>query len=86
MKQVTIYSKDYCPYCHAAKALLKSKEVRFTEVDMMTISDADREALSVKTKGYTAVPQIFIGSEFIGGFDQLKDLEQKGKLDLMLKE
>ena len=86
MKQVTIYSKDYCPYCHAAKALLKSKKVSFKEIDMMTISDADREALSVRTEGYTAVPQIFIGSEFIGGFDQLKALEASGKLDEMLKE
>ena len=86
MKQVTIYSKDYCPYCHAAKALLKSKGVLFKEIDMMTISDADREELSSKTDGYSTVPQIFVGDEFVGGFDDLKTLDSSGKLDLMLKE
>ena len=86
MKTVTIYTKDHCPYCHAAKALLKSKGVAFTEVDLQKINDSDIEALERVTNGYRTVPQIFIGNEFIGGFDQLRALDSSGELDQKLKD
>lgn len=34
MPPVEIYTTGYCPYCHAAKALLKRKGVDFTEIDV----------------------------------------------------
>ena len=34
MKKVTMYSGDPCPYCGAAKALLKSKNVEIEEFDI----------------------------------------------------
>ena len=34
MQKVTIYTTPYCPYCHAAKALLKKKGVSFAEIDV----------------------------------------------------
>lgn len=85
MTQVTIYTKPLCPYCINAKTLLKSKNVDYVEFDMHDISSQDRQALSEKTNGYRTVPQIFIGETFIGGFDQLNQLNQTGKLDAMLK-
>ena len=50
------------------------------------MSEGELEVLSKETKGYSTVPQIFIGSKFIGGFNDLKALEDSGKLDEMLKE
>ena len=34
MKNITVYSKDYCPYCKSAKALLESKGLSYTEIDV----------------------------------------------------
>ncbi|MAG60470.1 glutaredoxin 3 [archaeon] len=86
MKQIIIYTKDYCPYCKSAKSLLTSKSVEFKEINMQEMSEGELEVLSKETKGYSTVPQIFIGSKFIGGFNDLKALEDSGKLDEMLKE
>ncbi|MBT4445979.1 glutaredoxin 3 [archaeon] len=86
MKQVTIYTKDYCSFCKAAKNLLDSKGISFKEIDLQNANEETMSELSKKTDGYTMVPQIFIGDEFIGGFDQLSALAKSGKLDEKLKE
>ncbi|OOS05003.1 glutaredoxin 3 [Moraxella cuniculi DSM 21768] len=84
MKTVTIYTTATCPYCIAAKQLLNSKSVAFDEIDFRGLTDDERQQLSDKTKGYRTVPQIFIGDEFVGGFDQLNALNNAGKLDQLL--
>ena len=81
MPQVTVYTTPYCPYCHRAKLLLGSKDVEFEEIDAS--DDAVREALVAQTQWRT-VPQIFIGEEFVGGFDELQALDDEGRLDEML--
>jgi glutaredoxin 3 len=83
MAPVTIYTKGYCPYCHAAKDLLKKKGVAFEEIDVTT----DREGQAAMTKragGRTTVPQIFIGTTHVGGCDDLYALDAAGKLDPLL--
>lgn len=81
MAKVTLYTTPYCPYCMRAKILLKSKDAAFEEID---VSDDDaREELVERTQWQT-VPQIFIGEEFVGGYDQLQALDDDGKLDAML--
>ncbi len=82
-KTVTVYSTQYCPYCQRAKNLLKSKNIAFQEVDL-TNDEKKREELEEKT-GSMTVPMIFIGEEFIGGSDALHELNEKGKLDAMVK-
>lgn len=84
MAAVKLYSTPACPFCSQAKMLLKNKGVDFEEIGMTTLSAEDRQALAQKTNNYRTVPQIFIGDEFIGGFDQLAGLEREGKLDAML--
>lgn len=84
MVAVKLYSTPVCPFCSQAKMLLKNKGVDFEEIGMTTLSAEDRQALAQKTNNYRTVPQIFIGDEFIGGFDQLASLEREGKLDAML--
>lgn len=82
MKKVTIYTTSYCPYCNRAKDLLKKKKVTFEEIDVS--NDAQkRDELEEKT-GCMTVPQIFIGEEFIGGSDDLYELESSGELDKKL--
>lgn len=83
---VTIYTTPTCPYCHNAKRLLNTKEVTFDEISMYDLSDKDKMALSEKTNGYRTVPQIFINDQFIGGFDDLNALNNKGELDKLLAQ
>ncbi|NLW23917.1 MAG: glutaredoxin 3 [Clostridia bacterium] len=84
MKKVTIYTKDFCPYCIKAINLLERKKADYQEINL-TNDPEKLEKLKNETNFYT-VPQIFIGNEFIGGCDDLYDLEKKGELDKKLLE
>jgi glutaredoxin 3 len=83
MAEVTIYTTRYCPYCRAATALLLEKNVPFTEIDV-TGDDAARAELRTRT-GRRTVPQVFIGEQSIGGYDDLAALDRAGRLDEMLR-
>ena len=83
MQKVTMYTTAVCPYCKMAERLLNSKGV--TEIHKIAI-DQDlpaREEMMQKT-GRRTVPQIYIGSTHVGGFDDLSALERAGKLDALL--
>ncbi len=83
MPPVTIYTKDYCPYCHKAKALLGKKNVRFTEYDVQNDADGFARMVSM-SGGRRTVPQIFIGGRHVGGCDDLHAADAKGELDRWL--
>ncbi len=83
MKTVEIYTSPLCGYCHAAKRLLKSKGIKFNEVDVLR-NPSKKQEMVKRSQGVTSVPQIFIGKEHIGGCDELHTLERQGALDLML--
>lgn len=82
---VIIYSKNHCPYCVQAKRLLTDKGVEFTEIHV----DQDPERLHemlAKSEGQRTVPQIFIHGHHVGGFTDLRELHQQGKLDELLNK
>ncbi|KAB2836895.1 MAG: glutaredoxin 3 [Caedimonadaceae bacterium] len=85
MKNVQIFTTNYCPYCVRAKDLLKKKNIEFQEIDL-TLDDEGRIALVEKSGGRKTVPQIFIGDFHVGGCDDLYALDQAGKLDELLKD
>ena len=82
MKPVEIYTTQTCPYCIAAKALLKKKGVAYTEIDVGA-NPALRAAMTERA-GRRSVPQMFIGGVHVGGCDDLHALDHAGKLDPML--
>ena len=83
MKPVEIYTSPLCGFCHAAKRLLKSKGVAFSEVDIAR--DPDRRAEMIhRANGGRTVPQIFVGDDHVGGCDELYALDRAGKLDSLL--
>ena len=84
MANIEIYSTTYCPYCVRAKALMDAKDLDYTEIDV-TGNDEARIALVAKSGGRKTVPQIFIDGQSIGGYDDLRALEESGQLDAMLK-
>ncbi len=82
MPPVDIYTTRWCPYCHAAKALLTRKGVAFNEIDAS--SSSVRQAMIQRASGRSTVPQIFIGKVHVGGSDDLHDLDHDGRLDPLL--
>lgn len=79
---VVVYSKQYCPYCVMAKRLLVGKGVDFTEISV----DSDQAMMQkmMSESGQRTVPQIWIGTTHVGGFDDMAALERQGKLDALL--
>ena len=79
---VTVYSTRFCPYCIAARRLLEGKGVAYREIAVD--GDADLRAEMTARAGRRTVPQIWIGDEHVGGFDELAALDRAGRLDGML--
>ena len=80
MKNIEIYTSPLCGFCHAAKRLLDSKGVDYTEYNILTDPKLKPEMIE-RTNGARTVPQIFIDGIGIGGCDDLYALESSGKLD-----
>ncbi len=83
MKDVLIYTREFCGYCVRAKRLLAEKGVAFKEINA-TNDAAKRAEMIQKSRGGSTFPQIFIGGTHIGGCDDLHALERAGKLDSLL--
>ena len=82
MKNIEVYSKEWCPYCSKAKSLLKSKGVEYQEIDVT--NDMIREQEMIERSQRRTVPQIFIEQTPIGGYDDLASLNATGQLDQIL--
>ena len=83
MQSITIYTTAWCPYCSAAKSLLKEKGAAFREIDVEK-TPAERATMMARAGGRTSVPQIFVGETHVGGCDDLYALDKAGKLDALL--
>lgn len=81
--KVTLYTKDYCPHCKAAKALLTSKGVAFVNYEVST-DPLLRAEMIARSGGRKTVPQIFIGDFHVGGNSDLAALNAAGNLDPLL--
>ena len=79
MTEVTIYTKDYCPYCRRAKALLDRKGIAYHEIDVTY--DESLQAEMMDRSRRRTVPQIFVGEQHIGGSDDLIALDRSGEFD-----
>lgn len=70
-QKATVWSKNNCPYCDQAKALLKMKGIAFEE---KKIGDGyTKEDLLEAVPTARTVPQIFLDEELIGGYTELKN-------------
>ena len=84
MAAVLMYCTATCPYCQAAERLFAEKgivELTRIRVDL----DPRRRAEMTERSARRSVPQIWIGTRYVGGFDDLYELEQAGELDALLQ-
>tara|TARA_B100000780_G_C20972531_1_gene388322 strand:+ start:519 stop:761 length:243 start_codon:yes stop_codon:yes gene_type:complete len=78
-----MYTSQFCPYCTNAENLLKSKGFKISEKIYV---DKNPEELSrmIEITGKRTVPQIYINDKYIGGFDELRKLDNTGDLNKVL--
>ncbi len=80
--EIVIYTQAMCGYCEAARKLLRSKGIDFTEIDVTM--DANRRREMIDRFGHRTVPQIFVGDRHIGGYDDMAELDRRAELDALL--
>ncbi|MFC6443115.1 MAG: glutaredoxin 3 [Alcaligenaceae bacterium] len=79
MAKVTMYCTQVCPFCTRAEMLLKQRGVTEIEKIFIDRDPAQRDIMMERTQRRT-VPQIYIGDQHIGGYDDLAALDQAGGL------
>lgn len=79
---VLVYSSRYCGWCSRAINLLNIKGVTPTIINVDT--DRSLRAEMEQRSGRRTVPQVFIGERHIGGYDDLRALDDAGQLDILL--
>ncbi len=80
--RVTVYTTTFCPYCVQAKALLKKKNVAFTEINVE--SRPELRTWLIDRSRQRTVPQVFVNGEPLGGFTDISALDREGGLDPLL--
>lgn len=80
---VTLYTTRFCPYCVRARSLLDEKKVAYTDIAVDEQPGLRQEMMA--KSGRQTVPQIWVGEQHVGGFDDLWLLERQGRLDELLK-
>jgi len=81
MVKIKLYTKSYCPFCHRAIEILKNLNVDFENFEVNTMQNGEEIYEKIKEKtGHQTVPQIFINDKFIGGCDELEELNESGEL------
>ena len=79
MQSVKRYSTQVCSYCQHAKALLRQRGVESIDEIRVDLEPAQR-ATMMQLTGRRTVPQIFIGETYVGGCDELVELDRRGDL------
>jgi glutaredoxin 3 len=79
---IRVYTKKHCGACKDVIALLRSKQATFEEIDLS--SDDEERARLEELTGWDTLPMVFVDEVFIGGWDDLEELDASGELDLLL--
>ena len=85
MPAIDIYTRPMCGYCARALSLLTKKGVAFNEIEAGFDPEKRKEMLQ-RSGGRSTFPQIFIGEQHIGGFDDLRALDQTGRLAELVEQ
>ncbi|HEY2142547.1 MAG TPA: glutaredoxin domain-containing protein [Solirubrobacteraceae bacterium] len=82
MNDITVYTTDSCSFCTRVKGLLEAHGVSFSEVNL-TRDPAGRVELAQRT-GMMSFPQVTVGGELLGGFAEVKNAADSGRLEELL--
>tara|TARA_B100001146_G_scaffold6105_1_gene5385 strand:+ start:195 stop:476 length:282 start_codon:yes stop_codon:yes gene_type:complete len=79
--KIIIYTSDNCSFCRSAKAIFKEKKLKFKEINISK-NDKLKNEMIKKSNGMMTVPQIFVNSKHIGGYEDLINLKGSKKENL----
>lgn len=80
---IIVYGRgSSCFNCYQTKKLLESKSLKYTYIDTLLHPNADPNPRKCENQIFTSFPKIIINSTCIGGYDELKQLNKKGKLNV----
>jgi glutaredoxin 3 len=82
MRPVTVYSDEICTLCHSVENLLNVREIPYEKVMVQEGTDAYEQL--VGRTGMKSLPQVFIGSLLLGGYQETLAADQAGMLDDLL--
>jgi glutaredoxin 3 len=82
MSDVVVYTTDPCSFCVRVKQLLGARGIEYTEINLAR-DPAGRAELVEKT-GMMSFPQVIIGGELVGGFQETVQADQSGRLRELL--
>ena len=83
MAHVLLVKKDPCPFCDRAVHFLNARGIQFETLDLTNKPD---EIQKWKDQtGWKTVPIILINDQLIGGYTDLKALDEEGRLEELLK-
>jgi glutaredoxin 3 len=78
MAKITVYSTEPCSFCERAKQLLEIRKLEFVEINLA--KDPAGRAQLVEETGMLSFPQIVVDDMVLGGFQQLVQADQNGRL------
>jgi glutaredoxin 3 len=79
---VTVYTTDPCSFCSRVKQLLDARGIAFDEINLAKDPDGRMELL--QRTGMMSFPQVIVGGEFVGGFQETLRADQTGELQKLL--
>jgi glutaredoxin 3 len=82
MSKITVYTTEPCAYCARVKGLLRSRGLEFAEVNLSKDPEG-RVELAAKT-GMMTFPQVLVGSQLVGGFNETQAAAEDGRLEELL--
>lgn len=83
MRPVTVYSSEICTLCHSVENLLDVRDIPYEKV--IVREDSDEHAALVQRTGMQSLPQVFVGSMLLGGYQETLAADQAGMLaDLLV--
>ena len=82
MAEVVVYTTDPCSFCSRVKQLLGARKIEYTEINMAR--DPAGRAELVERTGMMSFPQVVIGGEVLGGFQETLRADQSGELSKLI--
>lgn len=83
MRPVTVYTDEICTLCHSVENLLNVRDIPYEKV-MITPGSDEHEKLAERS-GLKSLPQVYVGSLLLGGYEETLAADQAGMLaDLLV--
>ena len=84
MSHIVLFGTRFCPFVSLRARGYSAPKASITRI-LHSTTDPEAKRSCIAKSGRNTVPQIWFGTEHIGGFDELRDLERQGTFDRRLQ-